>query len=349
MHEVMQLLYSATQAVGTIMFAALAGALVVRFKLIPAESLAVLSKLVFYIMLPCLLFSKIAVSVNFSRLTTMWIMPVSCILYIFLGLLVGTVAAKLCRPKPAMKPGIITAVGFANSSYLPIPLLAAVVYIFPFFHDRQQAATDIVTLISFFLICFSPIMWTIGFSLIAGHRVKDLTLKMFFPPPIIGILLGLLVGLVPPLKEQLCEPGGIFNALYQATSVMADATIPCALLILGGKLSHGPPRGVINKRTIFTVIATKLIIFPALAMLYVAVLLKTGLLPASLLFVLVLVIEAGSPPANNLVVMASLANRKIEDGMAAILFWSYLAAIPTLTLLVMLTIYLFHPLTRTTL
>lgn len=341
MYKLFELLYFASQSVGSILLAAMAGALIVRFKLIQKESLNVLSKLVFYITLPCLLFSKVAASVQWNNLLEMWILPVSCVIYICLGLVIGRIAAKLCRPKPEMILGITTAVGFSNAGYLPIPLLTAVVYIFPLFSDSKSAEGQIITLISVFLICFSPLMWTIGFSLISGTKIKEFRVKKFFPPPVIGISLGLLVGLIPPLKAQLCDTNGIFHAVYRAASIMADATIPCALLILGGKLSHGPPRGVINKKTIFAVILTKLIIFPILAMVYVAILLKFNLIPASLLFILVLVVEAGSPPANNLVVMASLANRKIEDGMAAILFWSYLAAIPTMTLLIMLTIYIF--------
>lgn len=345
MQEIFKLLYSASQAVGTILLAAMAGALIVRFKLVKKDSLNVLSKLVLYVMLPCLLFSKVSASIHWDRLIEMWIFPVSCIIYIFLGLSIGWLVAKLCRPKPEMVPGIITAVGFSNASYLPIPLLVAVVYIFPLFNNlpggSAGAADDVVTLISVFLICFSPLMWTVGFSLISGTGIKDLTIKKLLPPPVIGILLGLVVGLIPPLKNQLCSPDGLFHAVYRAASVMAEGTIPCALLILGGKLSHGPPKGAVNKRTIFAVILTKLMIFPALAMVYVAILLKLNLIPTSMLFILVLVVEAGSPPANNLVVMASLVNHKIEDGMAAILFWSYLAAIPTLTLLVMLTIYIF--------
>jgi predicted permease len=345
MQEILKLLYSASQAVGTILLAAMGGALIVRFKLVAKDSLNILSKLVLYVMLPCLLFTKVSASINFERLISMWILPVSCVIYIFLGLFIGRIVAKICRPKPEMVPGITTAVAFSNASYLPIPLLVAVVYIFPLFSNSlggsQQAAAEIVTLISVFLICFSPLMWTIGFSLISGDGIKDITIKKLLPPPVIGILIGLLVGLIPPLKSQLCAPDGLFHAVFRAASIMAEGTIPCALLILGGKLSHGPPKGAVNRRTIFAVILTKLMIFPALAMGYVAVLLKFNLIPASMLFILVLIIEAGSPPANNLVVMASLANRKIEDGMAAILFWSYLVSIPTLTFLVMLTIYLF--------
>jgi len=55
----------------------------------------------------------------------------------------------------------------------------------------------------------------------------------------------------------------------------------------------------------------------------------------------VLVIEAGSPPANNLAVMASVANPDIEDGMAAIIFWTYLSSIISLTLTIVAAMWVF--------
>lgn len=340
--EMFELLYYATQSIGAILLAAMAGAFIVRYKLIKAESLETLSRLAFYLTLPCLLFVKVSASVDAGKVAQLWILPATCLLYIGVGLIVGKLTVKLFRPKPEMAPAVIAAVTFSNAGYIPIPLLTAVVYIFPIFAaTRADAASDVVSLISVFLLGFSPLLWTIGYSLICGVKASEFKLKNLVPPPVIAVLLGLVVGLIPPLKHQFVDSGGILNGAYRAAAILAEATIPCALLILGGRLSNGPPRGVVNKRTIFSVILAKLIIFPILAIFYVGFLLKMNIIPASLLFVLVLVIEAGSPPANNLVVMASLSNRNIEDGLVSVLFWCYLAAIPTLTIFITLTVYLF--------
>lgn len=341
MNSFFELFYFASRAVGTIFFTAAAGALIVKFKIVSKDSLNMLSKLVFYIMLPCLLFTKVAQSVNLSRLSTYWILPVSCAGYIFLGLLIGKIAVKLCRPRAEMAPGVATSIAFGNSGYLPIPLLTAVTLIFPYFADNKGAADEAVALISVFLICFSPIMWTIGFSIISGQRIRHLSLKKIFTPPVIGMLSGLIIGLVPSLKNLFCVNSGFFQPVFHSANTLAGATVPCALIILGGRLADGPVRGVVNKRTILTVIMTKLIIFPLIAILYVLLLRHLNLIPATLLLALVLIVEAGTPPANNLVVMASLTNRKLEDGLATILFWSYLAAVPTLTLIIMLTVHIF--------
>ncbi len=342
MAEMLKLFYYAAQSIGAILLAAMAGAMIVRYKLIKAESLEMLSRLAFYLTLPCLLFVKVSASVHASQIGELWIFPATCVVYIGSGLVVGKLMVKLFRPKPEMAAAVITTVTFSNAGYIPIPLLTAVVYIFPIFAStRNQAASDVISLISMFLLGFSPLLWTIGFPLISGVKAREFKLKNLVPPPVIAILCGLIVGLIPPLKHQIVDSGGILNGAYRAAAILAEATIPCALLILGGRLSNGPPKAAVNKRTIFAVILAKLIVFPILAIFYAGFLLKMHLIPASLLFVLILVVEAGSPPANNLVVMASLANRKIQDGLVSILFWCYLAAIPTLTIFITLTIYLF--------
>jgi predicted permease len=81
--------------------------------------------------------------------------------------------------------------------------------------------------------------------------------------------------------------------------------------------------------------------FPAVAICYVLLLRYIGLLPANMLAAVVLVIEAGAPPANNLVVMAAVAKPEIEDGMATIIFWTYLASIFTLTVTVLTAMWVF--------
>lgn len=330
-----------SKAVGSIFLVAAAGAMLVRLKIISHESLRVLSQLVFFIMLPCLLFTKVAASVNLHQLAEYWIFPVSCVIYVVIGILIGMLAVKICHPRKEIKNGVIAAIAFANTGYLPIPVLVAVTIIFPCFAGNENAGDEAVALISVFLMGFSPLLWTVGYSLISGHKICEVGIKKIFTPPIIGMLLGIAVGLCPPLKKVICDSSGHLNFLFNSASVIAQGTIPCALLLLGGLLANGPVTGTVNKRSIFTVILTKLIIFPIIGILYVIMLRKLGFLPANLMAALVLVVEAGSPPANNLVVMAALSNHEMEQGLASIMFWSYLSSIFTLTLVIMTTMWVF--------
>ncbi len=341
MDKFLELLPYAGKAVISIFLIALAGVFLVRSKIVTKDALRVLGHLVVYLFLPCLLFHKIAASISWDQLREYWVFPITCILYVVLGLSLGRITVKICKPRKKMKSGVIAAIAFNNFGYIPIPLILAVTTIFPVFMSDPQAGDKGIALISICLLVYSPILWTVGYSLVSGRKLSDLTWRKLFPPPVVGILAGACAGMIPPLKELICYSGGFLYPAYRAAGIIGEATIPCVLILLGGCLASGPVRGIVNKRTIFSVILIKLIIFPIIAICYVLLLRHLGVLPANMLAALVLVIEAGSPPANNLVVMAAGTNPDIEDGMATIIFWTYLSSIVTLTLTVIAAMWVF--------
>ena len=340
MDKFLELLPYSSKAVISIFLIALAGVFLVRSKIISKEALKVLGSLIIYIFLPCLLFHKIAVSVSWEQLREYWVFPMTCVIYIFSGLLLGWITAKICKPRKEIEKGVIAAIAFNNSGYIPIALVAGITAVFPVFISDPQAKAKAIAFIAIYLLGFSPILWTIGYSLISGNKISNMPLKKLFSPPIIGMLTGVCVAMTP-LRNIFCVADGFLNPLYRAAGVLGEATVPCVLILLGGCLASGPGRGVVNKRTVFSVILIKLIIFPAIAILYILLLRHLGALPANMLASIVLVIEAGSPPANNLVVMASVANPDIEDGMATIIFWTYLSSIISLTITVIAAMWVF--------
>ena len=341
MEKIFELLLYSSKAVSSIILIGGAGALLVRFNVINKDALRTLGKLVYFLMLPCLLFTNLAVSINLQQLGEYWIFPVSCVIHVFSGILAGSLVVKLCRPQPEMKAGVAAATAFSNTGYLPIPLMIAVTQVFPCFRNDPLAADTAVAYISVFLVGYSPLLWTFGHSIIDGRKMRDISFRQFFPPPVIGVIIGVVFGLTPFLKEMTCSNSGLLNPFYKAASIIAMGTVPCALLLLGGNLAGGPVKGAVSKSSIFSVILVRLIIFPALAILLVYLLRRFGLIPSSLLLALVLVVEAGSPSATNLIVMASLSNHKLEAGLSSLLFWVYLASIFTLTIAIMAAMWVF--------
>ena len=333
-------LYS-VKAVGTVLLIAASGVLAVRFGIIKKDSLQLLSKLVFKLMLPCLLFSKISSSVDLARLKEFWILPVSCVIFISTGLMIGYFVIKLCKAEKEFFKPAVASIGFGNGSFIPIPLLTAVVLIFPAFVDIPNADAIAVSYISVYLIILSPMLWSLGYCLVSGKSLKEIKFSHIITPPLIGMLLGLIVGLIPFLKALFCTRAGLLVPVNDAAEIIGQATIPCALIVLGGRLSEGPSGKLVNVKIVVGVILAKLVLMPILAILYVKALLGIGIIPHDLLLILVLVTEAATPPATNLIVMCSLTGHG-EDNMASLLFWTYLASIPSLTIFVMLTAWLFN-------
>lgn len=341
MDKFLELLPYSSKAVVSIFLITLAGVFLVRCKIINKESLPFLGKLIIYMFLPCLLFHKIAASTSWEQLREYWVFPMTCIVYVSFGLLLGWITVKVCKPRKEIKSAVIATIAFNNSGYIPVALILAITSIFPVFMNDPQAGNQAVGFVAIYLIAYSPILWTVGYSLVCGKKLSDITWQKLFPPPVVGIFAGLCVAMILPLKDFFCSPEGFLHPLYRATGVIGEATVPSVLILLGACLASGPVRKVVNKRTIFSVILIKLIIFPIIAIFYVLLLRHLGALPANMLASIVLVIEAGSPPANNLIVMASVDNPDIEDGIATIIFWTYLSSILTLTLTVVAAMWIF--------
>ncbi len=341
MTEIIQLFGYSAKAVASVIIIAFAGVVLLRTGIIKKDNLRALGQLIFYATLPCLLFTKVAEKIDLDKLCELWIVPVSCELFVIVGIVVGFIVMKLVKPAPEFAKGLVAVSTFGNAGYLPIPLIAAITSIFPVFQADEHAGALGIAYISAFLMCFSPTMWMVGFNLISGRSIRQIGLKQIVTPPIIGMFCGIVVGLTPALKSGFCTNGTWLNVLFKAAGTLGMGTIPCALIILGASLAYGPDRTGLGKRTIVAAVVAKLVIMPIMAIFYIIGLRYLGIYNVPLLMAVVLVVEAASPPANNLVVMCNLCNREIESRMAAILFWGYLCCIPTLTLFILVSIRIF--------
>jgi predicted permease len=155
------------------------------------------------------------------------------------------------------------------------------------------------------------------------------------------MLLGVLVGIVPFLKNSICQNTGLAHPLFKAVEIIAQGTIPCAIIILGGNFASSKIGRPESFKPIITAAAIKLVLLPLLAIFYVKFLFSVGLLEKSLLLALVLVIEAAVPPANNLVVICTL-EKNHENNMTGILFWNYMISIVSMTVYIMLALWIFQ-------
>lgn len=335
------ILYS-FQSVFTIIVVAFAGAMLVKYKVLNNDHLMLLAKLTVILTLPCLLATKVAANIDFNKIKELWVLPLSCFVYTIIGLTLGYIMSKLIRPKKEIIPGMIVTTGFGNAAYMPMSLILAITVIFPVFaQDKDSAATGIAY-ISLYLLTFSPMMWSLGYFILSGKKYSEFKLKSLFPPPVIGLLIGAVIGFVPFLKDLFVARSGFLYPVYSAAELIAAPTVALALLVLGGKLAHGPIKGAICKKSLTVVAVSKLIILPCFALLYVQFLLFTGIIPNNILLILILVLEAAAPPATNTVIMSALIGKN-EDVIATILFWLYMLSIITITFFIMITMWIHGP------
>ena len=343
MEQILSLSFYSAKAVVTVLLICLAGAILVRYQFIKEEALRILSKLVFTIMFPALLFSAMAPKTDFAALKEFWIFPVTCALFVVLGLGLGYIVAKVTKTDSRFFNMVIACCTFGNTSFMPIPLVSAVALVVPAFAAIPGAERTGIFYISLYLILFSPLAWTIGFAMLSGRKLTDMKLADLINPPIIGMVLGLIVGLIPPLRDSFCVKTGLMSPFFESAEIIGKATVPCALLVLGGRLSHCPVHNDLPKMAVALTAFVKLILMPVICVGFVYSMIKFGLMPRDPIMALVLILEAAVPPATSLIVMCAIQeNDLLENNMASLCFWNYIFAIPTITFFIILSLWLFQ-------
>lgn len=223
-----------------------------KYGLLDSNALGVLSKLIFSLFQPCLLFTNVASTVaKLSEKGTtggsaLIILPVVAILQIFLGYIVGKLMSLIIygtNSDSEKAKTLIACSTFANSGPLPLVFTDC---LFQHHHDKTLL-TRSVAYISLYLLGWSPGFW-IGAPAILmekdnSGKIETKTEKMkalvnrIFSPPVLGSLLGLITGSIPFLRHVLISQHGLLNPIFESMRTLGAAYLPLVLMVLAGSLS----------------------------------------------------------------------------------------------------------------
>ena len=268
---------------------------------LPLETPVVVSKLAFNVMLPAYLCTRVAATLYLSPLTkALAILPISAMAQVIFGSIIGVGVTyfvnrfhayasshtreeedldeeeeiKLEREKRDMSRLGIAACSFGNTFTLPLVFLTEVL--------GRARADETAGYIALYLIGWTPVLWTVGFLLIAGpvavaglskdgekkDALRDAFLtakatmarigKELLNPPLLGIIAGVLIG-ATPLKEifvgnfadattefpaVLTFISVIFRALFELAASIGAAALPGQMLVLASSLVKITPEDV---------------------------------------------------------------------------------------------------------
>ena len=329
---------------------ALVGYLLLRRKVLHPSALADLSLLVIKVTAPCLLFANAAGGFSGASLASALAALAGGPLILGFGYGSGLVLAGPLRVLPAHRRAVIAASTFQNSAYLPIavatsalPPLAAAFPHGPATTPGAIGADSLVT-ISLFGVFYSPLFWGIGLWWItdglagggAERRDRFAWLARLFPPPVVGVLAGCLVGLTP-IRLALAPPSAPLHFLFSAIGDIGSLTIPLANLILGGMLAQALASRAAQGRDLVCTVAAKLILTPALTLALLAASRPWWAHdPPLALAAFVVFLQSTCPPATNLAVMtkgiAGAAGSPTPLVVPGLLLAAYPAALITMPL-----------------
>lgn len=228
-------------------------------------AVASLSKLTYWIFQPMFLLCSVATTIaaaSSSKVAggltnkNLALMPLCALLQISIGYIFASVATSVARIKGDESRDAKMSMTFANSG--PLPLL---------FADALFSGTvllqEVTALISFYLLAWSPAFWSYGPQILSSKNWKDggdslkrasnasdskktkketenaieREVKRFCNPPVVGSLLGLLVGACVPVRNAMLRPDGALVPLFLSMKTLGSAYLPAAVLVLAGSLA----------------------------------------------------------------------------------------------------------------
>lgn len=95
-------------------------------QMIPKATFKLLSKLVFVLFLPCLIFTQLGKSITVANFTSWWFIPVNVLISTAVGCILGFLVVIICRPPPELTRFTIIMTAFGNTGNLSLAIIGTV-------------------------------------------------------------------------------------------------------------------------------------------------------------------------------------------------------------------------------
>lgn len=97
-----------------------------RTQIIPKATFKLLSKLVFALFLPCLIFTHLGQSITLKNFALWWFIPVNVLVSTAIGCILGYLVVIICRPPPQFIRFTIIMTAFGNTGNLPLAVVGSI-------------------------------------------------------------------------------------------------------------------------------------------------------------------------------------------------------------------------------
>lgn len=357
---------AATKAITKLISTCGIGAYAGKVGILDQSALSVLSKLIFNVFQPCLLFVNVASTITRqcsgatnSNMASIFLLPFAAILQIFVGYIVGKVVSLFMykdNPSDEGAKQLLACTTFANSGPLPLVFTDGLFHSHP---DHSLLGRS-AAYISLYLLGWSPLFWIIGPAILKENngsaenvdkvKARKELLQRIFSPPVVGSMVGMMVGFTPILRNLIVSTHGMLNPIFEAMRTLGAAYLPAVLLVLSGSLSPPPtaassspsstPNTALDSKFMLKVVSiylARFLLMPTIGFgLY-----KLGvqyipgareLFKKDPLLLLVLLLETCMPSAQNTTVILQLqGNKAAATRLARTLMVVYILGVPAMS------------------
>lgn len=243
----------------------LAGAVCCKAGVFKENDKSVLSNLLIYLVVPCMVLNSYLVDFDPSTFQNLMLSFALSTLVLVLGLVVAFVVSR--RVHKDVRSICWFACGFSNAGYMGLPLIRAL-----FGQEGLLYASG-------FLTVFNILIWAVGYTVLAGKAdVKSIARTIVTCPCLIAIAAGLVIYLARiPLPSLLTE----------AIGVVGDMNTPMSMIITGITIAASDLGRLIRNKNLFFVLGVRMLLIPAVNLAVFALLGLHGMVPT-----IVLLLEA---------------------------------------------------------
>ena len=286
------------QIIGQMGVVVLAGYLMVKYRWLSQTALDNLTKILIDGIVPCVFIVSMVRGLNRQVLTE----GAPIIIVVFLWMIIPFLVCKsayslIPNNNPREDDAAIAMTMIQNGIYLPLPVALAMV--------SSTMADEAAIYVSMAVFPSLMIQWTLGINLLAGMEAPSWKkrLKFLINPPLLALLTGAILSLVPGMKEAAhSDPSAslLLKILFSSMDFIGEALSPLAMIMLGAFIGSSSMKGRFKIRHLMPLIGFRLLLVPA--MVVFAFRLNWLTMPALASFVLV--IESAAPPATNHAIVA---------------------------------------------
>lgn len=198
------------------------------------------SKLILYLTLPAMIIASVAdVPSSISSGDIFLCIGISFFSYGILGL-IGFVISRIIKGNQSDRGLYIFVTMFGNVGFMGFPILSAIY------------GSQAVFIAAIFNIPMNLLSFTLGVLLVAPPGTK-LSIKEFFTPSVVS-------SIAAPILYLL--PFTVPSAIYEGCSLLGNATVPLAMLLIGSTVARMPFREIWNHPNLYILAGAKLFLCP---------------------------------------------------------------------------------------
>jgi predicted permease len=348
---------AAVKAIAKLLSTCGIGVAAAKSNVLDQNAVAVLSKLIFYLFQPCLLFVNVAqtvaaISKGTGNPAAIYLLPLAAMFQILVGYIVGKIIALIMgtSSEDESSKQLLACTTFANSGPLPLVFTDGLFRS----HPNTALLSNSVAYVSLYLLGWSPAFWILAPAILQDNKVgnteqnaKSDLIKRIFSPPVIGSLLGMVFGFIPFLRQHMISSSGLLNPVFESMRTLGTAYLPAVLMVLAGSLLQSGSStstgevGTEENESMITKLAAVLLARFALMPLIGFSLYKLanqfipasrGLFERDPLLLFILLLESCMPSAQNTTVILQLqGNKSAAARLARTLMIIYVLGVPAMS------------------